>query len=213
MNAQLLYFAGLAFPVENLGPGRRVVIWLEGCSLNCSGCMSPDLFARKHPVGVGEVARQTLAHLEVADGLTISGGEPFQQPAAVTSLVRHLRELLPVEVLVYSGLTKEEILAGSAAQRDLLRLVDILIDGRFESTVSNTKHWRGSDNQRVHLLSDRARKYAGLTDRPFPPKRVLHVQPLEGMRVRLIGIPERDHWMRLREAPRVRASALRQECE
>lgn len=196
MNTEALYLAGFAFPVENLGPGRRVAMWVEGCSLDCPGCMSPEIFRQRHPVPVQEATRQILRLLTEADGLTISGGEPFQQASTLAEVIRRLRVVRPVEVLVYTGYELEEILAGPPAGRELLRLVDVLIDGRFELSTANTKQWRGSDNQRVHLLTERSRRYAGEAERLFPTPRVLHLQPLDSFRVRIIGIPERGRRIR-----------------
>jgi anaerobic ribonucleoside-triphosphate reductase activating protein len=30
------------FPVTVLGPGRRIGLWLQGCSIRCAGCVSRD---------------------------------------------------------------------------------------------------------------------------------------------------------------------------
>ena len=41
-----LYVNGLFPLVTTLGPGRRIGLWLQGCSFRCPGCMTPELFER-----------------------------------------------------------------------------------------------------------------------------------------------------------------------
>ncbi|MEU1950135.1 4Fe-4S cluster-binding domain-containing protein, partial [Streptomyces sp. NPDC020125] len=78
------------FPVETLGPGRRLGIWTQGCGLACAGCMSRHTWdplggaSRTVPSLVG-LWREALAR--GADGLTVSGGEPLDQPAALEALL------------------------------------------------------------------------------------------------------------------------------
>src|SRR6185295_15428379 len=69
------------FPITALGPGSRIGIWLQGCSIRCEGCISMDTW---NP-GIGittlsEVARHLAPMWSQATGITISGGEPFDQP-------------------------------------------------------------------------------------------------------------------------------------
>ena len=82
-------------------------------------------------------------------GVTFSGGEPFSQAAAFARLGRLLKAE-GYEVASYSGYTFEQLLAGTAAQRELLETIDILIDGPFLlSERSLELNFRGSRNQRV----------------------------------------------------------------
>lgn len=138
---------------------------------------------------------ETLAPLLFGlDGLTISGGEPTLQSAALVALIRGLRareELRELEVLSYSGFTLEELQGRGESVAHYLGELDILIDGRFEQSAANDLEWRGSDNQRVHLLSHRAQRYAPQIDAPMPEARPLQVQILGAGKVRLIGIPKR----------------------
>jgi len=92
--------------------------------------------------------------------------------------------------LIYTGYTLEDLCAREDAA-PLLALIDLLIDGPFLDSAPNTKEWRGSDNQRVHLLSPRAQRYAGMIDQPMPEARMLQVQALDATHFRVIGIPRR----------------------
>ena len=168
-----LDYSDWAAPVENLGPGRRLILWVRGCPLACAGCMTPELWdaapARSHRA-VEDLAAQLAPLLAGLDGLSLSGGEPTLQAAPLTQLVRLLRarpELEHLEVLSYSGFTLEELSARGADVSAYLAQLDILIDGRFERSAANDLAWRGSDNQRVHLLSPRAQeRYGDLIEAP-----------------------------------------------
>ena len=152
-----LHLSRLHFPVTTLGPGRRVGIWLQGCSIRCPGCISADTWA----AGLGETTVEAVLEtlgpwLEEADGITISGGEPFEQPCALNALLRSLQAARPgADVLVYSGRPWEKISTLVHAWDGLL---DAVISDPFDAGAGQTLAWRGSDNQRMHLLTARARE-------------------------------------------------------
>jgi len=168
------------------------VVWVTGCTRMCHGCISPEL----QPLGpsrpVETLATELADSVAVADGLTISGGEPFDQAEALCLLLDTLRETTEVEVLVYSGYTLEQLQSGTREQLELLERIDVLIDGPFLIGDPNTLQWRGSDNQRMQLLSTHARTtYAGTEAMLWPERRPLDIQVLSGGIVRVVGIPRR----------------------
>ena len=82
-------------------------------------------------------------------GVTFSGGEPFAQAEGYAELARALQEK-GYEVASYSGYTFEQLLSGTPAQRELLRHLDILIDGKFILAEKSLEvPFRGSKNQRI----------------------------------------------------------------
>lgn len=186
-----------ASPVEGLGPGRRLILWVRGCPLACPGCMTPELWEAGAPEthrSPREVAEQIAPMLRELDGLSISGGEPTLQARSLTELIRLLRSmegLQELEVLSYSGFLLEELRERGAEVAAFLDELDLLVDGRFEQNATNELQWRGSDNQRVHLLSERARKHVGQDVEQMPERRPLQLQMLGSARFRLIGIPKR----------------------
>ena len=92
------------FPVTTLGPGRRIGIWFQGCSIRCPGCISMDTWAPGRGVTtVDDVVNAVTQWLPAADGITISGGEPFDQPIALIDLLGRLRSLTEADVLVFTG--------------------------------------------------------------------------------------------------------------
>ena len=76
----MLDYSGWAAGVHGLGPGRRVVLWVRGCSIGCPGCMTPELWAKVQPRPIEPLAEMLSGALQGHEGLTISGGEPFEQP-------------------------------------------------------------------------------------------------------------------------------------
>ncbi len=105
---------------------------------------------------VAELAAQLAAATgsgpdKILDGLSLSGGEPMQQPAAALALLRSARGL-GLSTLMFSGYTIDEIYEISP---DVLAELDVLIDGRYVSTERHATGLRGSANQRIHVLTDR----------------------------------------------------------
>lgn len=135
------------------GPGTRYVVWLQGCTLGCAGCFNPAT----HP-GEGGTIRHPLSVIGDAlaaevDGLSISGGEPMQQPEAVYWLLAAARDV-ELSTLMFSGYTIDEIRTLPRGP-EILDLLDVLVDGRYVAAQRLGKGLRGSANQVIHLLSPR----------------------------------------------------------
>src|SRR5262249_16243026 len=108
-----LSISRIHFPVTTLGPGKRIGVWFQGCSIQCPGCISKDTWARKPAnTTVSQVLEIGSEHRREADGLTITGGEPLEQSEGLLALLSGFRRLLsPVaDVLLYSGRTSDEVL-------------------------------------------------------------------------------------------------------
>lgn len=141
-----------------LGPGIRAAVWVHGCPLRCEGCIAPeDLpFDGGRSVAVDVLAADLNALPADVSGLTLSGGEPMAQAVALSRLVRALRAERDWSVMCYSGFTLGHLSShGDLAQRELLGLLDILVDGPYIATRHADLLWRGSDNQRLHFLTGR----------------------------------------------------------
>jgi anaerobic ribonucleoside-triphosphate reductase activating protein len=165
--------------------------------------MARDLWEPGERTPLDAVERRLLPGLERYGRLTISGGEPFDQPDALAELVGRLRRRLDPEVLVYSGRTLAELEADPAS-RPLLEGADLLVAGPFDERATDVLRWRGSDNQAVHLLSPRAQRYRRLAGRPKPGRPALALQQFGAGRVRLIGIPRRGDLARYHAATAAR---------
>lgn len=198
------------FPVTVLGPGRRVGIWLQGCSIRCKGCVSQDTWktdpGREIPVPrlikwCREVTQGKL------DGLTISGGEPFDQPKALGELLDALslwrtEDGLDFDLLCYSGYPLATLRKRHAS---LLSKLDAIIAEPYVEALPLTHVWRGSANQTLEPLTARGHeRYAAYLDarEDAAPKRFQ--MSVEGGRVWYIGIPGRGDMAALEEECRAR---------
>lgn len=179
------------FPVTALGPGRRLGIWFQGCATACKGCMSRDTWdpaggTRRTPAALAEVWRLALA--AGADGLTVSGGEPFDQPddlVALLTLAAGLRQQRAADLLVYTGYEFTDAIARAPQVRDL---ADALITGPYDVTRPTRLIWRGSANQVLHPLSPLGeRRYAPYA--ALAPDRAPLQVGADGDRIWLIGVP------------------------
>lgn len=194
-----LDYDGSADRVEGLGPGLRVAMWVRGCRRRCPGCIAPELWDPGRPTPLDEVVAELRGPLRSSPRLTVTGGEPFLQAEALSSLIDGLRRELPVEVLVYSGFLLEELRAGPDPWQQLLARTDILVDGPYREDEPNTMAWRGSDNQRVHLLTTRVEHLAPLSAAPMAEPRPMAVRMLSPLSYRLVGIPRRGDLLALRQ--------------
>ena len=140
--------------------------------------------------------------LRTADGVTISGGEPFDQPEALAELLRALRPLCAGDLLVYSGYSYQTL---RRAHAGVLALADALVSEPYREDQGQTRIWRGSDNQRFLLLTELARAIypADIDTKAWCGARRFDV--FVGERdVWLAGIPRPGDLERLRAALRAR---------
>jgi anaerobic ribonucleoside-triphosphate reductase activating protein len=139
-----------------LGPGNRFALWVQGCPLSCAGCVSPQWIPAHggRDVPVADLAARIAE--QAADGLTVSGGEPFAQAGPVALLIDLVRARRDLSVLAYTGFTLEHLRRrGTGDQRRLLDRLDLLIDGPYLASRHADLRWRGSANQRIHRLTGR----------------------------------------------------------
>lgn len=131
------------------GPGIRLVLFTQGCNHHCIGCHNPEThsFDGGELVDIDSIVNMVKEN-PLLDGITISGGEPFEQAIECSILAKKVKDL-GLNVITYTGYTFEEILCNKRF-RDLLLQTDILIDGKFDiSQKSLMLQFRGSANQRI----------------------------------------------------------------
>lgn len=161
------------------------MIWVQGCSLGCPGCFNPETHnpAGGSQISVTELVAKLRSLERSIEGITLSGGEPFQQKPAVTELLKAIKQQTQLSTIVLSGFTWEEICRMDAARTrelpteqpafagfgsdqaepsrpkrswpEVLNYVDVLIAGRYEPSRRAASALRGSSNKTVHLLSGR----------------------------------------------------------
>ncbi|MBQ3411881.1 MAG: radical SAM protein [Oscillospiraceae bacterium] len=150
--------ARVLYPVQVLGPGDRVGIWLCGCTRKCKGCSNPELWERRDEF---EVAPEDVFLLidnvhktNKIDGFTISGGEPMDQVAELSTLIQMLRSVSD-DILVYTGYKLDELWARNDTSTDsVLNSIAVLVDGPYIEELNNDVLLRGSSNQTIHILND-----------------------------------------------------------
>ena len=124
------------------GPGSRYVVFTQGCPHHCKGCHNADTW---NPNGGTEVSPEEIAadyrKRRLLDGITLSGGEPFNQQEECMALL----DLLPeVNVWVYTGYEYEDI-----CDTPLARRANVLVVGPFVEHLKCEGQLYGSSNQRI----------------------------------------------------------------
>ena len=196
-SSAVLRLAGFTVGSRVNGPGRRIVLWVRGCDLACPGCFNPHTWSADGPAEpITAVARRILDARAGHDGVTFSGGEPFQQAPALAALAERLATDWPeARLMAFSGYRLETLRGpdGPPGSRELLRRLDWLVDGRYDPRKPSRRRWRASVGQRLWVVG-----------RPLPrsafseatTEAELHVSPDGG--VLLSGFPD----ARLRRAVR-----------
>lgn len=139
------------------GPGTRFGIWAQGCTIRCSGCFNPHYWNREggRETAVDELAQQAIA--ADVEGITLLGGEPFEQAPSFAALAGSVRRA-GLSVMVFTGYEREHLESpgGPAGAEALLAATDLLVDGPYRADKPDlVRPWVGSTNQRFHFLTDR----------------------------------------------------------
>jgi len=156
------------------GPGRRAVLWLQGCSLGCPSCWNQAALPfRGTPTDGQEIVERVLAlqHAGMIEGLTFSGGEPMQQAPTLLGLIERLRDSGGVDLSfgMFTGYTLGEVergrysmFEGRGDEASIWRAIrchlDFAVMGRYNVNAPANLPLRTSRNQRLHLFSGRYRE-------------------------------------------------------
>jgi anaerobic ribonucleoside-triphosphate reductase activating protein len=156
------------FPISTLGPGLRLGVWFQGCSIRCEGCVSMDTWSFNQGLTTVEAVLDAITPaLSKANGVTISGGEPFDQPEALRALLKRVRSEHNGDVLVFSGYALESLQPLLFAFEGL---IDALITDPFRRDQPQTLALRGSDNQRLITLTSLGQQRFRSFERPIVPE-------------------------------------------
>ncbi|MFG2009916.1 4Fe-4S cluster-binding domain-containing protein [Micromonospora sp. NPDC048868] len=147
------------------GPGERTAVWVQGCAIRCPGCFNPHLWSFRggERVAPADLVRRALD--AGTEGLTLLGGEPFDQAAPLAAVAAGVRAA-GRSVMTFTGYTRAQLHRAVDAGRDdvaaLLAATDLLVAGPFLADRIDTRRpWVGSTNQEFVLLGDR---FPGLLD-------------------------------------------------
>jgi len=171
---------GARVPVTRAeGPGARYALWLQGCSIRCPGCCNPHLFEATGGdlLPVATLMTEVAAVCGEVEGVTLLGGEPFEQVQGLLPFALGVRGL-GLSVMIFTGHTLDELRSRRDPATDaLLATSDLVVDGRYEaSRPERERLWAGSMNQRFHYLTER---YTPAVERPGPD------EPLRTVEVRI----------------------------
>ena len=113
-----------------LGPGKRFVIWYQGCLKNCRNCINQD--GRKLEGGIfysnNELFELIMNEKELT-GVTLSGGEPFIQFDEVFGLIKVIKENTDLDIIIYTGYKLNDLI--KKYRNEFCEYIDILIDGEY----------------------------------------------------------------------------------
>ena len=147
------------YPIDVLnGEGTRCTLFVSGCIHNCKGCYNQSTWSPD----AGELFTEQLADQIIKDlndqrikkqGLTLSGGDPLH-PANVTEVLKLVKrvktECVAKDIWMWTGYLLADL---NVKQKQIIELVDVLIDGKFEKDLADPSlAWRGSSNQVIHYL-------------------------------------------------------------
>ncbi|MDR3086689.1 MAG: radical SAM protein [Azoarcus sp.] len=183
------------YPVTVLGYGRRIGLWFQGCGIRCPACVSQDTWEADGgaAVSVAELLdwcrQKAEENVDGVDGVTLSGGEPFDQPRALGALLDGIarwrkRAGLTLDVLCYSGYPLKTLQAKHGA---LLQKLDALIPEPYVDSLPEGGLWWGSANQSLMPLSPLGKQRYGA---PVDNAKTLQIAVEDG-RIWMIGIPAR----------------------
>lgn len=142
------------------GPGIRFVVFTQGCKHKCKGCHNPQThsFSGGALMDIDEIVNKIKGN-PLLKGITLSGGEPFEQVEACLELTKKVKAL-GLDVFCYSGYSIGEILKDEK-KRKLLDEIDILVDGKFILEEKNSLlKFRGSENQRIINIEEHKTAWA-----------------------------------------------------
>jgi anaerobic ribonucleoside-triphosphate reductase activating protein len=130
------------------GPGKRFVVWFQGCSLACDGCWNQDMWSFKDNVLIQkeDLLNRILSASDI-EGITFLGGEPLHQAENIWWLMCQIRKHSDLTIFLFTGYEHAE-LQQLGHLSNIHELCDMVAIGRYQEADRNTnQQWIGSDNQ------------------------------------------------------------------
>ena len=157
-----MYYGNIKLNDIANGEGIRVSLFVSGCTNHCKECFNPETWNFEYGNPYTEETEEFILDnlkSEFVNGLTLLGGEPFEpkNQQVLLELVKKVRALYPNKTIwAYSGfrfedeLLKEGSYPNCEYTLELLKNIDILVDGRFDRDLKDIRlNFRGSRNQRI----------------------------------------------------------------
>ena len=151
----------ILYPIETLGPGKRIVVWTVGCTKRCPNCANPELWdtagrTNRNITDLAQIIRN-LCRENPVDGITFTGGDPLEQADELLALLKLIKDCVS-DVLVYTGYTHNEVQL--LVDNEMLEaLVSVLIDGPYVDELNDDQCvLRGSSNQCICYFDETCRQ-------------------------------------------------------
>lgn len=139
------------------GEGVRVTLFLSGCIHACPGCYNESTWNPKSGLELtDEIIERMLDDCHNHDGLSLSGGDPLhhRNRDVVLRICRDFKSRYPKkDIWIWTGFTFGDIKTDPTVE-EIFRLVDVVIDGKYEKDNPTQKPWRGSDNQNLIRIKE-----------------------------------------------------------
>lgn len=141
------------------GEGNRYVLFVSGCSHNCEGCHNKHTWDYQYGDNINiETIIKDIKYnaMPLIDGITISGGEPFDQKKDLADLIQYIKSFFKLNIWCYTGYTYDELKNKKDSYINfILKNIDVLVDGKFEKDLYNSNlKYKGSENQKIIELKD-----------------------------------------------------------
>lgn len=137
------------------GPGKRLLLFMQGCSLHCKGCVNKHLW--QFEVGANITVEEVLGLCQDVEGITLHGGEPLDQSEGVLEIVKALKSVGKT-VILFTGYQYKEL--SKSSQKRVWSLSDLVVSGRYIEEKRNIYlQFRGSTNQRVYRHKGKYKDY------------------------------------------------------
>lgn len=136
--------------------GITVSLWTVGCPHHCKGCHNKNLWdydaGQDIPIKtvINEI-KEKISKNEFMRNFSVLGGEPLdpQNIKDVLTVLKEIRAAYPsVKIYLWTGYTLEELQEREEFD-EVLKYIDVLIEGRFVEELKQNLPLRGSSNQRV----------------------------------------------------------------
>lgn len=128
------------------GRGKRLVLFTQGCTIRCKGCINSHLWERGKGKYISADELVKACEENDVEGVTLHGGEPLCQAEELLPFVKRIKDM-GLTVILFTGYNKKEL---SLAQKKVWNFADIVVCGRYDEGKRNCNlQFRGSTNQRV----------------------------------------------------------------
>lgn len=187
----------IQFPVYNLGDGKRIGIWVQGCNLGCRGCINKEIWPPDGgaSISIDVLVRWIMYKIHDFDGITLTGGEPFQQYEQMIVFLEAIKRHSDLNIQCYTGYTLRE-LDVLYPDRAFYAFLDVIVDGRFMFDRATSEGWRGSDNQNRYVMDAQV----PIKKNEYSKNNILSLNMENDSCIYFSGIPGASDWIDIKSS-------------